>query len=236
MSSLLPVLGRHVLMQGDSGRVNFHPQANLVLTCPPFFHPVFHPTPAASPHGDSPQIHDLDEFAGWAAEILKRASGALDSRGLLCFVKTDVRYKRTLLPVGFRIAEEVTKRGFPLRAHWIWQRLQSFSPYAPSIGNIFVFGNRPSIPLLSNGLFLDSLVALRRGRPTSFTPGLFEALLQKLSEVGDIVVDPFAGQGSLIIAAARCGRWSACVEISPEQIRKAECVLADVPNLEVRRA
>ena len=232
-SSLLPVPGRHLLVQGDSARMHFRQSARLVLTCPPFFHPER----VASPHGYSPPIHDIDEFAFWAAEILERASSSLDSYGLLCFVKTDVRYKGTLLPVGFRIADALTKRGLFLRAHWVWQRHQCFSPYSPSTGNIFVFADhRSSRPLLSNGLFLGSMVTVRRCQPTSFTPGLFEALLRQLSELGDTVVDPFAGQGSLILAAACCGRWSACVEISPEQIRRAEAVLAEVPHLEVRRS
>jgi len=204
----------------------------LVLTCPPFFRPER----VASPHGHSPPIHDLDEFAVWAAEILERASGSLDGHGLLCFVKTDVRYKGTLLPVGFRIADALTRKGLPLRAHWVWQRHESYSPYSPSTGNIFVFGGRHPSALLSNGLFVGSVVTVRRGQPTSFTPGLFEALLRQLSGLGDTVVDPFAGRGSLILAAACSGRWSACVEISPEQIRRAEAVLAGVPHLEVRRS
>jgi hypothetical protein len=228
---LFPTVGRHILVHGDSTSIRFCPAASLILTCPPFFHP----RRKSSPHGHSPRIHDLDEFALWTAHVLERASASLSVNGLLCFVKTDVRYRRGLLPVGFRIADALSKRGLPLRAHWVWQRQPSYSPYAPCIGNIFVFGNRVS-PLQSGGLFLGREVNLRHGQPTSFTPGLFEALLRNLTQPDDTVVDPFAGQGSLIRAAASCGRWTAGVEISRRQILKAEVQLAAVPRLEVCRS
>jgi hypothetical protein len=186
-------------------------------------------------HGTSPPIHDLDEYALWTANILERACACLSTNGLLCFVKTDVRYRHSLLPVGFRIADAVSKRGMRLRAHWVWQRQAAYSPYAPGIGNIFVFGNRIS-PLRCGDLFLGPAVSVRRREPTSFTPGLFEALLRNLTQAGEVVVDPFAGQGSLIRAAASCGRWTAGVEISLAQILKAEAKLAEVPSLEVCRS
>jgi hypothetical protein len=231
ISALTPAPGKHLLVHADSARIRFCPAAGLVLTCPPFFHPKH----TSSPHGQSPPIRDLDEFAAWTARILLGASTSLKPNGMLCFVKTDVRYKRTLLPVGFRIADAVSHLGLALRAHWVWQRNKSYSPYAPSTGNIFVFGNRPS-PLVSNGLFLGPKVSVQRLPSTSFTPGLFEALLLTLTERNDSVVDPFAGQGSLALAATACGRWSASVEISLAQIRKAEALLCRVPNLEVHRA
>src|ERR1700722_13328072 len=166
---LFPTVGRHILVHGDSTSIRFCPTARLILTCPPFFHPRH----KSSPHGHSPRIHDLDEFALWTAHIFERASACLSADGLLCFVKTDVRYRCGLLPVGFRIADAVSNRGLRVRAHWVWQRTSSYSPYAPSIGNIFVFGNRVS-PLPSGDLFLGPQVNLRRGQSTSFTPGLFE--------------------------------------------------------------
>jgi hypothetical protein len=229
-SNLSPTVGSHILVQGDSTRVRFCPTASLVLTCPPFFHP----RRSSSAHGQSPPIRDLDEFALWTAHILDRASACLSAEGLLCFVKTDVRYRSSLLPIGFKIADAVSKRGLRLRAHWVWQRQSSYSPYSPSIGNIFVFGNRVS-SLASGDLFLGREVNLRRGHSTSYTPGLFEALLRNLTRPGEAVVDPFAGQGSLIRAAASCGRWTAGVEISRAQILKAEAQLVAVPQLEVRR-
>jgi hypothetical protein len=174
---LVPKVGRHILIHGDSSRIRFCPTANLVLTCPPFFHPKR----KSSPHGQSPRIYDVDEFALWTAEILERASHCLSADGLLCFVKTDVRYGGSLIPVGFRIAEAVSKRGFRLRAHWVWERHRSYSPYAPGIGNIFVFGNRIS-PLRCADLFRGPEVNLQHGHSTSFTPGLFEVLVRNLTQ------------------------------------------------------
>jgi hypothetical protein len=62
---LLPKVGRHILVQGDSTRIRFCPTASLVLTCPPFFHP----RRKSSAHGHSPAIN-AEELAtiaaGWA--------------------------------------------------------------------------------------------------------------------------------------------------------------------------
>jgi len=224
-----PRPGRHLLVHADSAKLRFLPPAGLVLTCPPFFHP----RGRSKHHGLSPPIRRLEDFAVWVAKVLERAAGSLRPGGLVCFVKTDVRYKGALLPVGFRIAEAVMRQGAVLRAHWVWQRIRSYSPYAPTIGNVFVFGDAVSPRLRSSGLFFDESLQLQRGEPTSWTPGLFEVLIRQLSAPGDTIVDPFAGRGSIIQAAAKSGRWGAGVEMSAVQLRRAKRLLAHIPNLEI---
>src|SRR5258708_19590586 len=105
-------------------------------------------------HGLSPQLTDIDQFSEWVARVLIRTSRALKPRRPLCFVKTDVKYRRTLLPVGFRIAEWTERLALPVQAHWIWQRFPHHSPYPPPLRNIFVFDRAYLVPFRPPTSFL----------------------------------------------------------------------------------
>ncbi len=60
-----------------------------------------------------------------------------------------------------------------------------------------------------------------REHPAPFPVELAFRLVRMFSFVGDTVLDPFAGMGSTILAAARCQRNSIGVEIEPSYFRKA---------------
>lgn len=220
----MPSKGKHLIYEADSCVADLRGGFDLVLCCPPYFHP----SQSSSRHGACPKLRDLDEYATWTARVLLRSSTALEPGRALCFVKTDVKYKRTLLPVGFRIAEHCQRLGLPLRAHWIWRRLQQFSPYAPSFANIFIMGDTHSDLLRHGGLF-ETRDCASRATPTSFTPNLFELLVRQLTVEHGVVLDPFVGLGSTVVAASHSRRWSVGLEISRSQITKATHVLRDVP-------
>jgi DNA modification methylase len=215
-----PKKGRHQLIQGDSLQFSFSPTFDLVITSPPFFHP----RTVSRVHGSPSPTRDLDEYAHWVASILAQIH--IDpAHQTLCVVKTDVRYKTATLPVGLRILDACLRSGMILRAHWIWERMRRFSPYAPSISNIFVFGQCGRAKLQHPGVFkTDDLK--NRSTSSSFTPELFRQLMVQLSLDGETVLDPFAGVGSCLIAASQCNRWSVSVEIDPTQIEKAKTLLA----------
>src|SRR5262249_4507146 len=215
--------GRHVILHGDSALIPFQGSFDLVLCSPPYFHPSNN----SSVHGAAPRIRDLDLFAEWTAQILVRAAGALKVGQPLCFLKTDVKYKSALLPVGFRIADRCEKLGLPIQAHWIWQRLPHFSPYSPSIANIFVLGHVDRGLLRSPGVFCTSDCRSRK-LPTSFTPELFQRLIEQFSPLDGRVLDPFVGIGSTILAASRCQRWAVGVEVSRDPILKAKQILRGI--------
>jgi DNA modification methylase len=215
-----PELGRHVVWNRDSATEVFKGNFDLVLCSPPYFHP----RNSSMAHGFISRFADLDQFAEWVARILLRTSLALKPRRFLCFVKTDVKYRRTILPIGSRIAEWSEKLGLPVRAHWVWERLPHYSPYAPSLANIFVVGNGDFSSLCHSGLFRTDDWRMR-STPSSFTPVLFEQLIRQLTRPHSCVLDPFFGLGSTLLAASRSGRWSVGVELSPGQITRARDIL-----------
>ena len=51
--------------------------------------------------------------------------------------------------------------------------------------------------------------------PTMKPVALFEYLMRNSSRKGQLVLDPFAGSGTTIIAAERLGRRARCLELDP---------------------
>jgi DNA modification methylase len=54
-----------------------------------------------------------------------------------------------------------------------------------------------------------------REHPTMKPPALIEIALQNSSQRGDLVLDPFAGSGSTLIASERTGRCARLIELDP---------------------
>jgi DNA modification methylase len=74
--------------------------------------------------------------------------------------------------------------------------------------------------------------ASTRHHPAPFPLELATRLVRMFSFVGDIVLDPFCGSGTTMIAAFRTGRNSIGVEIDPEYCRMAARYLkAETSNL-----
>jgi DNA modification methylase len=227
--TVVPTNKEHAVWHENSAQIHFQGPFHLVLCSPPYFHP----SKTSSVHGATPALRDLDLFSDWTAQILVRAAKALKAGQPLCFVKTDVKYKNALLPIGFRIAERCEKLGLPIQAHWIWQRLMHFSPYSPSLANIFVLGKVKAELLRWPGILQTSDCNSRK-LPTSFTPELFRQLIQQLTPLNGRVLDPFVGIGSTILAASQCHRWAVGVEISREQILRAKHILRSVRHVYFR--
>jgi site-specific DNA-methyltransferase (adenine-specific) len=63
----------------------------------------------------------------------------------------------------------------------------------------------------------DDGEAARWGSHPNHKPfGVIEPLVRQLSRPGELVLDPFAGSGSIPAAALRLARRAACIEIEPE--------------------
>lgn len=57
--------------------------------------------------------------------------------------------------------------------------------------------------------------------PTQKPVQLLEVLIEQSTQPGDLVVDPFAGSGSTIVAAQTTGRNGIGIELDPEHARRA---------------
>ena len=62
----------------------------------------------------------------------------------------------------------------------------------------------------------DGEAALWGSHPNHKPFGVIEALVRTYSRPGDLVLDCFAGSGSIPAAAVRLGRGAACIELEAE--------------------
>jgi len=76
----------------------------------------------------------------------------------------------------------------------------------------------------------DDGEAARWGSHPNHKPfSVLEALLRTWTRPADLVLDPFAGSGSIPAAAVRLARCAACIEIEPEWARRVTERLQSVP-------
>jgi site-specific DNA-methyltransferase (adenine-specific) len=75
----------------------------------------------------------------------------------------------------------------------------------------------PAIPWAAVAGYDDDGEAARWGNHPNHKPfGVLEPLVRTWSKPGTLVVDPFAGSGSIPAAAQKLGRQIACIELEPE--------------------
>lgn len=76
---------------------------------------------------------------------------------------------------------------------------------------------------------------MRLGHPALFPTMLVERLIETFLPVdGEVVLDPFAGSGSTVVAAERMGKQGIGLELSPEYARLAERRLCEIGEAEDR--
>ena len=73
----------------------------------------------------------------------------------------------------------------------------------------------------------------RTGHPCQMPEALLERIIRVASNPGDLVLDPFAGSGTTLVAAKRLGRRYLGIELSPEYAAGVQERLAQIPGPEV---
>jgi DNA modification methylase len=114
--------------------------------------------------------------------------------------------------------------GFRVLEHLVWRRR-----YPSSTG--FVRRYHEQAYLLAKGnprrphLLLPSVLEWRYTtntlHPTQKPVGALMPLVMAFSQIGDVILDPFAGSGSTAVAAAMLGRQYIAIELSEEYARLA---------------
>ncbi len=87
----------------------------------------------------------------------------------------------------------------------------------------------PAIPWAAVAGYDDDGEAERWGNHPNHKPfGVLEPLIRTWTKVGELVVDPFAGSGSIPAAALALGREAACIELEPEWAARVSMRLESV--------
>jgi site-specific DNA-methyltransferase (adenine-specific) len=86
-------------------------------------------------------------------------------------------------------------------------------------------GRRPIPSRRSSIIAVDRTPSSQHIHPTQKPVQLIEILLKMSTDVGDLVVDPFAGSGSTIVACERLGRRGIGIELSESFAERARARL-----------
>jgi site-specific DNA-methyltransferase (adenine-specific) len=232
-----------LLLRGDSARLLEAPEPlrfDLVVTSPPYSLGVDYGD--AGYADDQPYHRYLEWVQGWAKTLFDAtAPGAracinipLDSnKGGKRAIYAD--YLRIFQGVGWTYQTSIVwnEQNISRRTAWgSW-----LSPSAPFVTApvemiaVFFKGSfrRPAGDGRKGDILRDEFLAWtlgmwtfaganprRAGHPAPFPEELPRRLIKLYSYPDDVVLDPFAGSGTTLVAARKLGRRSVGVEISPE--------------------
>lgn len=237
-------LGRHRLLCGDATRTEDyrrlmgHERARMVFTDPPYNLPIdghvsglgqIRHREFAMASGEMSEA-EFTDFLERVFANLARIS--LD--GSIHFVCMDWRHMREILTAGAEVYNELknlcvwAKTNAGMGAFYRSQHELVFvfkSGCSPHL-NTFELGqhgrhrsNVWSYPG-ANGLDSDRRATLAL-HPTVKPVGLVVDAILDCSKRGDIVLDPFLGSGTTVMAAERCGRRTYAMELDPRYVETA---------------
>lgn len=209
----------NTIIHGDSLTIlrQMEPESvDAIITDPPYginYHTKG--TGASIQNDKSPFIWFLYD----AFRVLK--SGASGQGTLICFTRWDV--EQTFID-AMKIA------GFQVKSEVIWDKVlhgmgDCRAQFAPTHENIifavkgkFSFpGHRPN-----DVVSFKKLSSSQMTHPTEKPVGLLAGLITSVTKPGDLIVDPFAGSGSTLVAAKKTGRRFIGIELDGEHFEKAQ--------------
>ena len=232
------ILGRHRLLCGDARvaadyeRVSEGRRADLVFTDPPYNVPIDGHVCGSGRirHREFAmgvgEMSDAD-FTGFLQETLGCAARA-SRDGAIAFVCMDWRHLPELFAAGRAVFSE-------LKNLCVWNKtnggMGTFYRSKHELICVFKVGEAPHVNTFGLGdtgrhrtnvwdypgissLGADRAAALEM-HPTVKPTALVADAIRDCSRRGDIVLDPFAGSGTTLIAAESCGRLARVIEYDP---------------------
>lgn len=160
-----------------------------------------------------------------AFRVLK--SGDSGRGSLICFTRWDV--EQTFI-------DAMKLAGFQVKSEVIWDKVMHGvgdckAQFAPTHENVvfavkgkFSFpGKRPRDVVTYHKLASGEMI-----HPTEKLVGLLTSLVNAVTKPGDLILDPFAGSGSTLVAAKKSGRRFIGVELDDEYYEKARRRIEEV--------
>ena len=147
-----------------------------------------------------------------AFRVLK--SGDSGRGSLICFTRWDV--EQTFI-------DAMKLAGFQVKSEVIWDKVMHGmgdckAQFAPTHENVvFAVKGKFSFP----GKRPRDVASGEMIHPTEKPVGLLTSLVNAVTKPGDLILDPFAGSGSTLVAAKKSGRRFIGVELDDEYYEKA---------------
>lgn len=188
---------------------------DAIITDPPYGINYVSPTGARIQNDTAPFIWFLYD----AFRVLKPGSSGRGT--LVCFTRWDVQQV---------FIDAIRLAGFIVKSEVIWDKMQHGmgdlkSQFAPSHENIifavkgkFSFpGHRPKDLITHRKLPGSQMI-----HPTEKPVPLLADLITAVTKPGDLILDPFAGSGSTLVAAKKTGRRFTGIELDDVHYAKAQ--------------
>lgn len=212
------IIQENTIIHGDSLTVLRQMEAesvDAIITDPPYGINYISQTGARIKNDKSPFIWFLYD----AFRVLK--SGESGRGSLVCFTRWDVQ--QTFI-------DAMKLAGFQIKSEVIWDKVyhgmgDTKAAFAPSHENIifavkgkFSFpGHRPRDLVTFQKLNSSQMV-----HPTEKPVALLANLITSVTKPGDLILDPFAGSGSTLVAAKKTGRRFIGVELDDDYYQIAQ--------------
>ena len=160
-----------------------------------------------------------------AFRVLK--SGEAGHGGLICFTRWDV--EQTFID-AMKIA------GFNVKSEVIWDKVyhgmgDTKAAFAPSHENIvFAIKGKYSFPgsRPKDLVTFPKINSSKMVHPTEKPVGLLANLISSVTKPGDLILDPFAGSGSTLVAAKKTGRRFIGIELDDDYFVTAQRRIEEV--------
>ena len=241
------VLGEHRLACGDArnpellGRLMGKERAQLLLTDPPY---------GVGYSGKTPRrlrIQNDDEDG--LADLLRAAFAAIDAvlaPGAPIYIFCPAG------PASMHFADALREVGWEMRQGLVWVKDSMVLGHGDFHyrHEPLVYARKPGRPIgrgragwyggnAETSVFEVPRPKASRDHPTAKPVGLVSRLMANSSMFGDVVLDPFLGSGTTIVAAERLSRRAFGVEIDPRYVKVAiarwEAFTGQRAKKEVRR-
>lgn len=204
----------HRIIQGDALKIlpTIDEEVDLVLTDPPYFR-------TGMDYGNCfREMQSEDDYRVWSETWFYQVMEIAP-----CVVFTPGTYS---LPMWFDIKKPIEIMSWESRNSGTRNHLGGFLNVEP----ILVYGN-PEKRVSTNNYYDP----ISRQRGVDFHPcpkplGLFRDLIHDFTNKGDLILDPFVGSGTTVMAAKRLGRQAIGIEQNPEYCELARQRIAKVSS------
>lgn len=167
-----------------------------------------------------------------AAQVFRGVMAALLPK-LACELEMYVFTRWDILDTWIPLVKELSMFGIEYKMMLIWEKGY------PGQGDIdanwgcgheeilYLKRGRRDVPYRRSGIIaVDKLPSQKHIHPTEKPVALIEKLIEMSTDVGDLVVDPFAGSGSTVVAAQNLGRRAVGIEKETHYVNLARPRLA----------